>query len=253
MEKMSTARPIVLSLAGFDPSAGAGVLADIKTFEIHKVYGLSVITGNTIQTEDRFLKIEWVNTDWVIDSLKFLSEQYRVDAVKIGIVPNLKTLDKYVTIIRQHWPHCKIVWDPVLKATTDFEFLKIENEMLYTLLTKIDLITPNHIELEALVPTANTHEERAKQLAKHTAVLWKGGHNTHQLGTDVLYYQGKQYVFKPKVEKIFPKHGSGCILSSAITSQLTLGNSLTTSCQLAKHFIEQTLNTNHTLLAYYVT
>lgn len=253
MERMSTARPIVLSLAGFDPSAGAGVLADIKTFENHKVYGLSVITGNTIQTENRFLKMDWMSTEWVLESLSFLAQQYQVEAVKIGIIPSLETLDLYMNTIRKHWPESKIVWDPVLKATADFEFLKLQPELLHPILSKIDLITPNHKELEALVSTDSSNEDKAKILAEHTAVLWKGGHNTHQLGTDVLFYKGEQHIFNPQVEKVNPKHGSGCILSSAITSQLALDNDLVTSCKLAKDFIEQTLNTNPTLLAYYVT
>lgn len=103
MEKMSKHRPFVLSLAGFDPSAGAGVLADVKTFEMQKVYGLAVITGNTIQTEDRFLKMEWMNTSWVIDSLNHLAKQYEVQAVKIGIIPSLETLDTYLKTIKLLW------------------------------------------------------------------------------------------------------------------------------------------------------
>ena len=253
MEKMSKHRPFVLSLAGFDPSAGAGVLADVKTFEMHQVYGLAVITGNTIQTEDRFLKMEWMDTSWVIDSLNHLAKQYEVQAVKIGIIPSLETLDTYIKTIKLLWPKAKIVWDPVLKATANYEFTPLIYDSLPSILEQVDLITPNHNEIEILVLQTITPQEKAQQLAQHTAVLWKGGHNQSNLGTDYLMVDDEINILRPSTNKIYPKHGSGCILSSAITAQLALGESLQESCKKAKQFIEQTLNTNTNLLAYYVT
>lgn len=253
MEKMSKHRPFVLSLAGFDPSAGAGVLADVKTFEMHQVYGLAVITGNTIQTEDRFLKMEWMDTSWVIDSLNHLAKQYEVQAVKIGIIPSLETLDTYIKNIKLLWPKAKIVWDPVLKATANYEFTPLIYDSLPSILEQVNLITPNHNEVEILVPQTITPQEKAKQLAQYTAVLWKGGHNQSNLGTDYLMVDDEINILRPTTNKIYPKHGSGCILSSAITAQLALGESLPESCKKAKQFIEQTLNTNTNLLAYYVT
>lgn len=253
MEKMSKHRPFVLSLAGFDPSAGAGVLADVKTFEMHQVYGLAVITGNTIQTEDRFLKMEWMDTYWVIDSLNHLAKQYEVQAVKIGIIPSLETLDTYIKTIKLLWPKAKIVWDPVLKATANYEFTPLIYDSLPSILEQVDLITPNHNEIEILVLQTITPQEKAQQLAQHTAVLWKGGHNQSNLGTDYLMVDDEINILRPSTNKIYPKHGSGCILSSAITAQLALGESLQESCKKAKQFIEQTLNTNTNLLAYYVT
>ncbi|MDI9309838.1 MAG: hydroxymethylpyrimidine/phosphomethylpyrimidine kinase [Limnohabitans sp.] len=250
---MSKHRPFVLSLAGFDPSAGAGVLADVKTFEMHQVYGLAVITGNTIQTEDRFLKMEWMDTYWVIDSLNHLAKQYEVQAVKIGIIPSLETLDTYIKTIKLLWPKAKIVWDPVLKATANYEFTPLIYDSLPSILEQVDLITPNHNEIEILVLQTITPQEKAQQLAQHTAVLWKGGHNQSNLGTDYLMVDDEINILRPSTNKIYPKHGSGCILSSAITAQLALGESLQESCKKAKQFIEQTLNTNTNLLAYYVT
>ncbi|AEW86600.1 hydroxymethylpyrimidine/phosphomethylpyrimidine kinase [Flavobacterium columnare] len=253
MEKMSKHRPFVLSLAGFDPSAGAGVLADVKTFEMQKVYGLAVITGNTIQTEDRFLKMEWMNTSWVIDSLNHLAKQYEVQAVKIGIIPSLETLDTYLKTIKLLWPKAKIVWDPVLKATANYEFTPLIYDCLPSILEQVDLITPNHNELDILVPQSISPLEKTELLAQHTAVLWKGGHNISQLGTDYLIISHETHTLKPSTNKIYPKHGSGCILSSAITAHLALDKSLPESCKKAKQFIEQTLNSNKKLLAYYVT
>jgi len=86
---MSEIRPFVLTIAGFDPSGGAGVLADVKTVEQHQVYGLAIITGNTIQTENEFLKMEWIPIDFVLESIEILFNKYEIKAVKIGIVPSL--------------------------------------------------------------------------------------------------------------------------------------------------------------------
>lgn len=69
---MSKNRPFVLSIAGFDPTGGAGILADVKTFEQHEVYGLAIITGNTLQTDDEFYKMEWTSIDFILESITIL-------------------------------------------------------------------------------------------------------------------------------------------------------------------------------------
>jgi hydroxymethylpyrimidine/phosphomethylpyrimidine kinase len=97
---MSEDRPFVLSIAGFDPSAGAGVLADVKTFEQHRVNGLAIITANTIQTANTFYKIQWTNLDFVIGSMTILFTNYEIKAVKIGIVPSLDYLKEIVCTIK---------------------------------------------------------------------------------------------------------------------------------------------------------
>ena len=120
---MSENRPIVLTIAGFDPSGGAGVLADVKTFEQHKVYGFAINTGNTIQTENEFHKIQWTPIDFVLESIKTLLDSYAIRAVKIGIVPSLDYLKQIIFCIKKHSPKIKIIWDPVLKSSTEFDFL----------------------------------------------------------------------------------------------------------------------------------
>src|SRR6187431_1237109 len=118
---MSKNRPIVLTIAGFDPSGGAGVLADIKTFEQHKVYGFAINTANTIQTENEFHKIEWATIDFVLESITTLLGNYAVNAVKIGIVPSLDYLSKIVFCLKYHSSNIKIIWDPILKSSTEFD------------------------------------------------------------------------------------------------------------------------------------
>lgn len=249
---MSASRPFVLSIAGFDPSAGAGVLADIKTFEQHQVYGLSIITANTIQTEDSFHTIQWTDLNFVLNSIEKLFKAYDIKAVKIAIVPSLDYLKSIVEEIRKHSAEVKIIWDTVLKSTTEFEFISIENQSeLIHILEKIDLITPNYKEIQKLLPQKTSAEHIAKMLSKHCALLLKGGHNQESIGTDYLYTSEEQIILTPNTINVVEKHGSGCVLSSAITANLALNHDLPKSCQEAKLYIEHYLNTNNTKLGYH--
>ena len=125
---MSANRPFVLTIAGFDPTGGAGVLADAKTFEQHRVSGFAINTGNTIQTENEFFEIEWTVLDFVLKSMEKLFGNYTIKVVKIGIVPSLDYLKEIVFTIKRLSPKTKIVWDTVLKSTTEFNFINIENQ-----------------------------------------------------------------------------------------------------------------------------
>ena len=160
---MSENRPIVLTIAGFDPSGGAGVLADTKTFEQHKVYGFAINTGNTIQTENAFHKIQWTPIDFVLESITTLLDSYAISVVKIGIVPSLDYLRQIVFCLKKHSPSIKIIWDPVLKSSTEFEFLSLKNQKtLIEILQQIVLITPNYNEIKHF----NPKEKDPKKIAK---------------------------------------------------------------------------------------
>ena len=249
---MSANRPFVLSIAGFDPSAGAGVLADVKTFEQHQVYGLSIITANTLQTENKFTAMQWTDLQFVLDSVRLLFANYAIQSVKIGIVPSLTYLEAIVSDIKKHSPDTKIVWDTVLKSTTGHEFITIENQSAFLeILEKIDLITPNYNEIMQLVPHHISAEKKAGLLSKHCAVLLKGGHNPNVIGTDYLYIKNEKITLTPGTNTVAEKHGSGCVLSSAIVANLALNHGLPKSCQNAKLYIEYYLNTNNTLLGYH--
>ncbi|KIC03145.1 phosphomethylpyrimidine kinase [Flavobacterium sp. JRM] len=248
---MSENRPFVLTIAGFDPSGGAGVLADCKTFEQHHVAGLAINTGNTIQTEKEFFEIEWTSLDFVLRSIKTLFGNYDIKVVKIGIVPSLHYLKEVIFNIKELSPTTQIVWDTVLKSTTEFDFITIENKSdLIEILAKIDLITPNYNEVKKLFPDFDFDESQLdKQIP--TAVLLKGGHNNKAIGTDYLYSQNDFFVLTPNNTKCYAKHGSGCVLSSAIVANLALGQDLKSACVNAKNYIEKYLNSTSTLIGYH--
>ena len=249
---MSNNRPFVLSIAGFDPSGGAGVLADVKTFEQHQVYGLAILTGNTIQTEDSFIKIEWISIDFVVESIAVLLNKYDIKAVKIGIVPSLEYLEHIVFQIKKHSKKTKIIWDTVLKSSTTFDFLQLENQTkLEVILKQIDVITPNYKEILQLSTKGINAETIAILLSKHCDVLLKGGHNREEFGVDYLFIKNEFIKLKPTTILANEKHGSGCVLSSAITANLALGFDTIASCQKAKVYIEKFLHSNNTLLGYH--
>jgi hydroxymethylpyrimidine/phosphomethylpyrimidine kinase len=234
---MQTARPYVVSIAGFDPSAGAGVLADCKTFEQLGVYGFGVCSALTVQSDDEFVKVQWLSTQQIIEQLQPLTAKFTITACKIGIIESLDTLQTIVYFLKQHNPDIFIVWDPVLKASAGFAF---HTDVTAQQLESINLVTPNYDEWQRLsFPATNC------------AVLLKGGHRPDATGTDTLYEGNESTVIEPGVDKVFPKHGSGCVLSAAITAQLAKGDMLPDACCHAKRYIETFLNSNETLLGYH--
>ncbi|MCD0463815.1 hydroxymethylpyrimidine/phosphomethylpyrimidine kinase [Flavobacterium sp. ENC] len=244
-------RPFALSIAGFDPTGGAGVLADIKTFEQHQVRGFAISTANTLQTENQFYDIQWTDLSFVIRSVETLFQNYNIKAVKIGITPDLHYLNRILSTIKLASPATKIVWDPVLKSTTQFEFLKITADLdLHDVLSQIDLITPNYNEAEILFPGFLSRELWKKNKIP-TAVLVKGGHNTGKPGTDYLLLKNEMVTLLPSEQKCFEKHGSGCVLSAAITSNLALNQTKKEACKNAKIYIEKYLSSTSTLIGYH--
>jgi len=239
---MPASRPFALTIAGLDPSGGAGILADIKTFEQHRVHGFAINTGNTIQTEEVFVDIEWTDLNFVLRSIDTLFESYPIQAVKIGIVPSLNYLKAVVFEIMRHSPQTKIVWDTVLQSTTGFNFLGVKNRLdLEEVLKHIDLITPNFNEAKIIFPDGDYKNVPC-------SILLKGGHNKQNKGVDYLISKKETHELNPKNNNLIEKHGSGCVLSSAIVAQLALGENVAKACVKAKAYTETFLQSNLTKL-----
>ncbi|HKC67286.1 MAG TPA: hydroxymethylpyrimidine/phosphomethylpyrimidine kinase [Bacteroidia bacterium] len=245
-------RAYVLSIAGFDPSGGAGVLADIKTFESNKVYGLGVISANTFQNDEEFVKVDWVPVEKIIEQIALLQKRFEFEYVKIGLIENVEALQKIVSYLHEQNPDVKIVWDPILKASAGFEFHKqIDSGVIEKICNQLFMITPNMPEAE-LLSVHSDALENAKYLSTYCNMFLKGGHASTKIGYDNLFLkEGKQFSFRPKLKNIFSKHGSGCLLSSAITAHLAKGETLHRACLKAKRYTEKALSSNKTLLAYH--
>ena len=248
-------KPIVWSIAGYDPTGGAGVLADVKTFEQNGVLGMAFLSSTTIQKENEFLSVDWKNSQEIIAQIQPIAEDYEVSVAKIGIIESLAALREVIFYLKSNFPEIKIVWDPILSASSGFELIEAKlSEELKEVLSMIDLITPNVHEARRLVG-CDDEIEAAFQLGEYSAVLLKGGHSSIRLGVDLLIEHKIPYeiIGSPEAIDCSPKHGSGCILSAAIASNLALGFDLKESCKNAKVYIEKRLMSNKNLLAYHVT
>ena len=239
-------RPVVMSIAGFDPSAGAGILADIKTFEQHKVYGLGVITANTIQSDKDVKEVQWIAVSQIKEQIKLLMENWDVEWFKIGIVESSDVLQEVLRCIIHHNPTAQIVWDPVLRSSSGFPFFKTDHNIA-SLLRYIAVLTPNVPEFKFLIGS----DEKALELSQHTMIYLKGGHREDsQVGQDLLYWKGVKHVFDPQIITT-PKHGSGCVLSSAICANLALNIPPISAFKKSKQYIEKILSSNPSLLGWH--
>lgn len=250
---MNYNRPIVLSIAGFDPTGGAGVLADVKTFEQFHVLGMGVLSATTVQTESSFMKVNWLSVPEIIQQLEPLVMNYTIEVVKIGIIESLKTMDTLVSWLLEKIPNCKIVWDPVLAASSGFELhSEIETSLLHGILRRIYLLTPNVPEARKLTDLLDEIES-GFQLGEYTNVLLKGGHSALRVGVDLLIENKRPVEIDVQTaQKKTEKHGSGCMLSSAIAAGLAQGLTLELACEKGKEYTEKRLSSNHQLLAYHV-
>lgn len=249
---MNYNRPIVISIAGFDPTGGAGLLADIKTMEQHQCIGMGVVSALTVQTEDTFMAVDWMSFEKITEQLEPLLNTYQCRVVKIGIIENINLLFDVVKFIKAKQPNINIVWDTVLAASSGFNLIDaFKADDLISLLKEITIITPN--THEAIKLASQTDEfKAANYLATYCDVLLKGGHSELKRGTDLLFHNNKVLEIKADEGVYFSKHGSGCILSSAIASGLAKGLSIEHACMAAKQYIQTILKSNEHLLAYHV-
>ncbi len=248
--------PYVLTIAGFDPSGGAGITADVKTFEALKVYGLSVCTANTIQNDIDFKACFWIDIDVIKKQIEVLCNRFKITHVKIGIVQRWKILNEIIDILIEKNKEIKIILDPIIRSSTHFSFQEISPKpesvhQLDKVLDKIYLLTPNYQEIEKLYVDKSL-QETIDYMKKKTNILLKGGHRTDVIGKDELFMKnGSHFTLNPKRQNIYEKHGSGCVLSSAITANLALGIPLLKSCYRAKKYTENFLGSNKSLLGYH--
>lgn len=248
---MPDTRPYALSIAGFDPSGGAGILTDIKAFEMHNVYGFGVCSALTVQSDTDFLKVQWLDASEIIEQLEPLVNKFPIQACKIGIVKDLHILLQVVLYLKQQQRNIQIILDPVLKASAGFAFHGIlEDEKLAAVLREICIVTPNYDEIQQLNREL-TPKEAAKSLATNCAILLKGGHNPEAPGTDYLYEHDSCTTLEPTLSTVYPKHGSGCVLSASIAANLALGHTLTAACRNGKRYTESFLSSNKSLLGYH--
>ncbi len=220
------------TIAGFDPSGGAGILADIKAFEHCKVYGKAVCTALTIQNEDSFEKPNWLPWEQIKAQLQVLSRVRNFDFIKIGLVESPQILEKIFKWLRKKYPEAFIIWDPILKASAGFEFHKQNAVSWRKLFGYANLIMPNLPEAEFL--GISNGSPRA-------AILVKGGHSSaSQKSEDLLFLPNSPVPIKFTSKRIkgVEKHGSGCVFSALILANFAKYNDLKKAIRKSKQSMQ---------------
>lgn len=249
---MKSDRPFVLSIAGFDPCGGAGILADIKTFEMNHVRGLGICSCLTFQNENEFDGVEWVPVSSVKRQAEVLFRKYDIRTIKIGLIESLEQLNDLLDFLIILNPGLRIVWDPVLKASAGFDFHgSISSFLLADAFKKLSLVTPNLQEAVRLANIGNDPMEAALVLSNQCPVLLKGGHREDENRDDLLILGGRSIRIAGQKIENGEKHGSGCVLSAAIAASLAQGASLQDSCRKAKEYVNRFLGSTPGLLGFH--
>lgn len=235
-----------MSIAGFDPSGGAGTLADCKTFEQLKVYGFAVLTANTFQTDNEVTRVDWMPIVSILEQIGLLMDKFSISNFKIGIVKDGEMLRSIVDFLLAKNPKAHVTWDPVLAASSGHAFFQGEISTV-DLIRGIKLITPNKQEFEVLFET----NEKALTFSDKTMIYLKGGHNLDNIGRDQLFWKRKIYPFRPKGTHLTTKHGSGCVMAAALTAHIARQLPPVKACLQSKRYMESVLSSNQTLLAYH--
>lgn len=248
---MLNKRPCALSIAGFDPSGGAGVLADIKTFEALGIYGFGICSAITVQNDISFKKVAWLDLALMEEQFRVLTERFEIPCVKIGLIENLQTLAAVIGFLKAYDKDIKIICDPVLKASAGFDFHPLwELKNLEEICKNLFLLTPNRDEIKKLLPGLEAGAS-AEQLSKYCAVLLKDGHGEGEEVLDKLYAHKAVIEFPAKRIINGAKHGSGCVLSAAVTGYIAIGNGLQEACNLARNYMNAYLSSTESLLGFH--
>ncbi|MFB3917065.1 MAG: bifunctional hydroxymethylpyrimidine kinase/phosphomethylpyrimidine kinase [Terriglobales bacterium] len=248
---MSKIPPIVLSIAGFDPSSGAGVTADIKTIAAHGCYGMACITALTVQSTAGVRQVVPVPGALVRDTLEELAADVEVSAIRIGMLGSAEVAREVVDFL-QHRGSETVVLDPILRASSETALLNEAGvEVLKDYLLRLaTVVTPNLHEAEVFtgIPVENLAGMRAAAGRLHQlgakAVVLTGGHLEGAEAVDLLSISGAE----PCVEEFRGKrlasrstHGTGCAFATALACNLAKKQPLRVAVAAAKDYVARAI------------
>lgn len=237
-------RPVALTVAGSDPSGGAGIQADLKTFVAHGVYGSSVITLLTVQNTCGVRSVQMVDPDFVTEQLGSVLDDLPVAALKTGALGDEKIIRAVAKVLKTR--ALPLVVDPVMVAKSGDALLTpgAVTALREELLPLATLCTPNAPEAEYLYGLEpgqlKTPEDLLALAQAHPEhpLLLKGGHLSGDEVTDYLVYKGQVEVSRFKRIDTRHTHGTGCTLSAAITARLALGDALPVAVGRARRYLQ---------------
>jgi hydroxymethylpyrimidine/phosphomethylpyrimidine kinase len=241
----------ILIIAGSDSSGGAGIQADIKTITALGSYAMTAITAVTIQNTTGVSSIVPVDPKQIFNQILFTSKDIKPDAIKIGMLHSakvIKSVIKSLDIIKIK----KIILDPVMVAKGGAKL--IDNQAIKLLknrlIKKVTLITPNIPEAEILtgikIKTKEDMISAASVLIRYGAknVFIKGGHLNSKIVHDIFINKKEIKILKNRRIATSNTHGTGCTLSSAISSFFSCGKTLKKSCELATKYVNHSISSN---------
>jgi len=230
---------VVLTIAGSDSSGGAGIQADLKTFEAFGVFGTSVITVLTAQNTQGVNDVYPVSAQFIKEQLKAVLDDFEIAAIKIGMLFSNEIIDTVRESIKDL--DIPIVFDPVFISKAGSKLLNDDAvENLNTLLPYATITTPNLYEAKQMFGYESIGKNIDKVLESQSNILIKTHlhENTKDLQSiDILYKNKEKKLFTTPYQETENTHGTGCSFSSAIAANLALGKSLEDSIQIAKDFI----------------
>ena len=237
----------ILIIAGSDSSGGAGIQADIKTITALGSYAMTAITAITSQNTSGVLSIESVSPKEISKQIEFTAKDIKPDAIKIGMLHSEKVIKAVFKSLKKINAK-RIILDPVMVAKGGTKLINYNSiQLIKKILDRVDLITPNIPEAEILTSyKINSKEDMiyaANILLKKGAknVLIKGGHLPSLIMQDVLVNKNEISIFKNKKINTKNTHGTGCTLSSAITSYYSCGKTLKKSCEMAIKYVNNAI------------
>ena len=241
--------PVALTIAGSDPSGGAGLQADLKTFHQHGVYGMSVVTLLTVQNTRAVSAVKMLDPDFVLAQLDAVQGDIRPQAAKTGALGNAAIIEAIAG--RAETFDFPLVVDPVMVSKHGASL--IDDEAAGTLASKllphVFLVTPNLPEASRLagmdVTDVPSMEKAAAVIAGLGAknVLIKGGHLDGD-AIDLLWTDGRVHTLPAERVETQHTHGTGCVFSAAITARLAHGEDLVTAVRASKRFITEAIRTS---------
>ncbi len=246
---MSRTRPVALTIAGSDSSGGAGIVADLKTFEAHGVWGTAAVTAVTAQNTLGVQAVETMTPEVVRAQIASVVADLGVDAAKTGMLASAEIVESVVQTVVELgvWP---LVVDPVMVASTGRRLTSPEavDAVIRLLLPRATVLTPNLAEAGVLVgfevADRATMERAARTMADMgpDVVLVKGGHLAGDASPDCLLVAGGEAVWLEGA-RLWANgaHGSGCVLSAAIAAELARGMEPADACLAAKRFVARAI------------
>lgn len=245
---ISMNKPLVWTIAGFDPAGLAGVQADLYTLKSFNVDACSIITAVTAQNAHTVTAVEYLDSDQVLAQCDALKKDFPPIAIKIGMLGTPSTVDKIAQFLSNY--HGLVVLDPVLASTSGTSLIKSRLDLYLSSLKKllpcVDLITPNLIEAQKLLNySLNSYpdiEQAAQELLALGAktVLLKGGHAQDNLFSQDYWTNGQEAFWLANC-RASPQNyrGTGCALSAAIAACLALGYSIKDALVIAKMYVQR--------------